>query len=325
MNRCWLVLLALLAGQAAAWTPPGVSARIWQGSVPPTNPVTPEKVALGRRLFTDRRLSGPGKISCVSCHDPRRALSQGKLRLRRHDGPLLRRAPSLYNAMFLPGLMWDGRAPSLEAQARIPIYNKDEMAMPSARELVRRVRADAGYRTAFLAAFGGPPTEPRIMQALACFERTLVSFDSPFDRYMAGQANALSARARRGWSLFKGRGRCIVCHYWSPVAPLFTDFHYHNLGVWDGDMGRFLISHRMKDRGAFRTPTLYNVALDGPYLHNGSIGTLRDVLLLHAYAASPDPKLRPLHLTKTELRELEAFLRSLTGEGARHLSGLTQH
>jgi cytochrome c peroxidase len=233
-----------------------------------------------------------------------------------------RNAPTAINRLFSKEQFWDGRAADLEDQAKGPITNPIEMAMPSAEATVAKLTAIKGYGPLLAKAFGTPEvTMDRIAQAIASFERTLVSGNSPFDRYQAGDHAAMSQAAVRGMAVFDGKGNCVTCH----AGFNFSDESYHNLGVGidakEPDLGRAKISHADGETGAFKTPTLRNVAQTAPYMHDGSEATLTDVIALYDRGGNPNPHLskemRPLHLSAGERADLLAFLRALTGDGPR--------
>lgn len=303
--------------------------------VPADNPPTAETIALGRDLFHDKRLSADQSISCASCHeaansfaDPR-AHSQG---VGKKEGN--RNAPPVMNAAFHPVQFWDGRAASLEEQAGGPIANPVEMNLPH-EQAVARVAADATYVARFAQAFGpGPVTMDKITKAIASFERTLVAGDSPFDRYFyGGDKTALSPEAIRGLALFrdKERGNCAACHTIGERFALFTDGKFHNVGAGlnnEGeivDHGRFAVTKREADRGAFRTPTLRNIARTAPYMHDGSLRTLRQVVDFYIGGGSSnpylDPEIKPLRLKGEERGELVAFLESLSSPAPQQPEG----
>ena len=267
--------------------------------VPEMNPLTPAKVALGRRLFFDKRLSRDGTLACASCHDPKLAFSDGRrvaLGIGGAEGN--RNAPALINRGYGTMFFWDGRAKSLEQQALEPIFNPKELALTPA-ELERRTR----MKSAEVAA------------ALASYVRTIRSGDSHFDRYAAGQADALSDSEKAGLAVFRGKGHCNSCH----VGPNFTDEQFHNTGVAflneDGRDGR--LSDIGAGQGNFKTPTLREVARTAPYMHNGSLPTLEDVVEFYSQGGRQNPDLdveiRPRNFTAEEKHALVAFLRSLTG------------
>lgn len=296
--------------------------------VPDENPLTAEAVALGRKLYFDKRLSSDGTVSCASCHDPAkgfadaRKVSEG---VGKQTGT--RNAPTVLNAAYGSLQFWDGRAGSLEHQAAGPIANPVEMNLPH-EECVQRLQAISEYAGAFAAAYGeGPITIGKVQGAIAAFERTLLSGNSPFDRYFyGGDKAALSPAAIRGMALFldRDKGNCAACHQVGQTSALFTDGQFHNLGAGlspEGeltDLGRFSETKREADRGAFKTPTLRNVALTAPYMHDGSLKSLRQVVDFYAGGGSSNPHLdaliQPLALTGLERADLVAFLEALTGD-----------
>ena len=284
--------------------------------VPADNPLTPAGVALGRRLFFDPVLSRDSTVACASCHLPDRAFSDSVVFSRGVAGQrTTRNAPSILNRTYGNALFWDGRAATLEEAVVEPIENPREMAL-SLRRLVRRLAGDSAYGAAFARAFGDGVSERTVARALASYVRTLRSGNAPADRYLAGDTAALSPEARRGLRVFAGRGNCIACH----VGATFTDERFHNTGVaWGGgDPGRFAVTGDSADLGAFKTPSLRNVAVTAPYMHDGSLATLDDVIAFYdgGGTANPrlDPEIRPLGFSAEERRALRAFLEALTGE-----------
>jgi cytochrome c peroxidase len=294
---------------------------------PADNPPTQETIELGRALFSSKRLSKDGTIACASCHDPQRGFADPR---RVSEGVAgakgNRQAPPALNAAFWKAQFWDGRAASLEEQAKGPIQNSLEMAHTAAG-----VERDAAREFAplFAKAFGDPAvTLERIARAIAAYERTLVSGNSPFDRYLyGGDRQALSAAAIRGLDVFRvpEKGNCAACHLVGKEHALLTDGQFHNLGAGmnaEGeltDAGRYKVTQRERDRGAFKTPSLRNVALTAPYMHDGSLKTLKEVVVFYVGGgnANPqrDPLLHPLtHLTRQDREDLVAFLEALTGE-----------
>ena len=270
--------------------------------VPEENPLTFEKIELGRRLFHDRRLSRDRSIACASCHKPHRAFSDGRpiaIGVARRLGR--RSAPALINRGYGRAFFWDGRAASLEQQVLEPIEDPNEMDM-TLPEVSARV--------------GLSPEE--ISRALASYVRSIRSGNSRFDRFVNGDRRALSPAQRAGLQVFRGKGKCTACH----SGPNFTDERFHNTGVaWrDGllhDEGRSAVTAQNEDRGAFKTPTLREIARTAPYMHDGSLVTLDAVIDYYNRGGNPspglDPALRPLRLTTTEKEVLAVFLRSLNG------------
>jgi cytochrome c peroxidase len=281
---------------------------------PATNPAIPAKIALGKKLFFDPRLSRIDRISCASCHDPAKGFSNGEKVGRGVDGKKgTRNVPSLVNAAYNRSLFWDGRAATLEAQALVPIQHPKEMNLDLGT-LVRKLNAIPEYRRQFQAVFGGPATAPRVAQALAAFERTIVSNDTPFDRYLKGDHKALSPPAQRGMSLFFGQARCFVCH----KGSRFTDDDFHNIGIVDEgqpDPGRRSVTGKKVDQGKFRTPGLREVGRTAPYMHNGRFQTLTQVVEHYNFGGVTDQendhrddRLQVLYLSEDQVNDLVHFL-----------------
>ena len=271
--------------------------------VPEANPLTAEKVAIGRRLFRDTRLSRDGTVSCSSCHDPARAFSVDRtIAVGVYGRVGLRNAPALINRGYGKAFFWDGRSTSLEEQVLTPIQDPNEMDLT-----LEEARARVGLRPEDLA------------RALASYVRSILSGNSPFDRFVNGDRSALSVDAQRGLRLFRGKAGCISCH----VGPNFTDEQFHDTGVAVShgrisDEGRFAISGNPRDRGAFKTPTLREVGRTAPYMHDGSVTNLADVVDYYDRGGNQNPQLdtqlRPLRLDPDEKRALVAFLRALSGK-----------
>ncbi len=296
--------------------------------IPAGNQPTADSIALGRKLFYDVRLSSDNTISCASCHRPDQYFADGLQVAKGVNGQSgARNTPTVLNAAYHIAQFWDGRAASLEQQVGGPIASSKEMNLPHA-VCVARLNADQSYRDEFAKVFGpGAITMDKIEKAIAGFERTLLSGNSPFDRYQyGGQKTALSAEAIRGLAVFadKSRGNCATCHTIGEKFALFTDGKFHNLGVGmnaEGelmDLGRYEQTRAEADRGAFRTPSLRNVAKTAPYMHDGSLKTLKEVLDFYVGGGSSNPQLdreiKPLKLSAQERADLIAFLESLTGE-----------
>ncbi|MBI2185696.1 MAG: c-type cytochrome [Acidobacteria bacterium] len=278
--------------------------------VPEDNSITREKVEVGRRLFHDRRLSRDGRVACVSCHDSRRAFSTPQAQaIGVFNRKGRRNAPALINRAWGRAFFWDGRMPTLEAQVLEPIQDPNEMDLTLA-EAERRLGLAA----------------TTISRALASYVRSVMSGDAPYDRFLNGDRGALSQEQQRGLQIFRGKGNCTTCH----VGPTFSDERLHNTGVaWREnqggsavtgaftDPGGFGVTNRPDDRGAFKTPTLREVARTSPYMHDGSLRTLEDVVNFYSDGGrrnpAQDPEIRPLRLTSTEKRALVAFLKSLSG------------
>jgi cytochrome c peroxidase len=286
--------------------------------VPKDNPLTEAKVRLGRRLFFDPILSGDGTVSCASCHDPSHGLA-GKSRQSVGIGGQLthRNVPSLWNRAYGTAFFWDGRESTLESQALRPIESPSEMG-GSVDKAVERLRAHKDYPSLFQAAFPDGVTSSTLAKSLASFERVLLAGNSKVDRFRAGEVAALSEHERHGLWLYESRGRCWRCH----SGPNFTDESFHNTGVsWDQpplDLGRFAITNKDSDRGRFKTPTLRNVTLTAPYMHDGSLASLEDVVEFYNRGGRKNPYLDesifPLGLTKEEMHDLVAFLKALSSE-----------
>jgi cytochrome c peroxidase len=295
------------------------------GPLPPVpvsaeNPQDEAKVELGRKLFFDARLSRDRIQSCASCHDPEKGFSDGRPRALGFEGrELARRSPSVLNAAYNHHQFWDGRASSLEQQAEGPLLAAAEMNM-SADLLSARLGAIPEYNRLFQGIFEGSPTLKNVAKAIAAFERTLITPNAPFDAYARGNKNALTLNEKRGLILFIGKAACVQCHN----GPTFTDSRFHRLGVHrrtlgPEDVGRFAVSGHDQDRGAFKTPTLRNVSLGAPYMHDGALKTLEEVVDFYDRGGDLDPQKSPLifelGLSKQEKSDLIAFLRSLTGQG----------
>lgn len=286
--------------------------------IPRDNPLTTGKIALGKRLFNDYRLSSDKTMSCESCHDPQHAFSDQRMAALgiygRHG---TRRVPRLINRGYGSTFFWDGRASSIEEQVLQPIGNPNEMGM-SVDEAVKRIKADRSYRRDFKRAFKSQPTSRNVAQALASYVRSILSGNSAYDRYMNGDRAALTAGQQRGLELFRGKANCIACH----SGPNFTDEKFHNTGIgWHGssfdDDGRFAVTHNEADRGAFKTPTLRDVANSAPYTHQGRLSTLKDLMDFYDAGGNPspnlDPQLHPLHLSEQEKKDVIDFLGALNG------------
>jgi cytochrome c peroxidase len=293
----------------------GVPVALTRSVVPKDNPQTPEKIALGEKLFFDGRLSANGTVACASCHQPQLAFTDGRPVSVGIDNRVgQRNSPTVLNALYNQMQFWDGRAGTLEQQAGLPIVNPVEMGQANLDSAVARVAAVPEYRTGFIRVFARSPNAPDMLRAIASYERTQVSFDSPFDHYMAGDSSAISASARRGWVLFNKRGRCNLCHAFADTTTrptTFTDDTFHNIGVGivrhrvvrlarqaeqaiaKGDtiaidqaailtpmsaLGRFLVSRTDSDIASFKTPDIRNVMVTAPYFHDGSAATLWDVI-----------------------------------------------
>jgi cytochrome c peroxidase len=284
---------------------------------PSGNPPTAAKVALGQRLFEDPELSSTGTIACRSCHDPKLAFTDGEPTGKGVTGkPLVRHTPTLWNLAWSPLLFWDGRAASLEEQIRFPVEHPDEMGSTLENGVARLSRHDS-YTQAFAQAFPQDPriTSDNIAKALAAYERTLVSPPTRFDKWIAGEAAALTPSEVNGFAIFTGKARCISCH--SGFA--FTDYGFYDIGLPSEDPGRGPIVGLPVATHAFKAPTLRELAWTAPYMHDGSLGTLDDVVRIYEMGGISRPtraKDLPdiINLTDQERTDLVAFLESLSSE-----------
>ena len=293
----------------------GAPAELTREAIPPDNPQSSEKISLGQKLFFERRLSVDGTVSCSTCHDPQLAFTDKKPLSVGIKGRLgQRNAPTILNALYNKTQFWDGRVNTLEEQAANPIVNAFEMGHPTLDTAVAQIASVEEYQQAFQRVFGRPPNGPDLLRAIASYERTQLSFDSPFDRFIAGDNNAIDASAKRGWELFNTQARCNKCHALTDTqrdVTVFTDNDFHNIGIGiirhnvvalarqaeqlikSGDtaaidraaiqtdmsaLGRFLITKKDKDIASFKTPDIRNVLVTGPYFHDGSQETLWDVI-----------------------------------------------
>jgi cytochrome c peroxidase len=296
--------------------------------VPGDNRLTAGKIALGRMLFYDKRLSVDNSVSCASCHNPFLGFNDRSMHSFGVGGRTGKRnAIALVNAAYDPLFFWDGRAPSLEAQVGSPMENPDEMDQPHAIT-VAKLEKDPAVQAQFDAAFGpGPLTIDKIEKAIASFERTLVSGNSAFDRYRyGGDKSALSPAAVRGLAVFLDpqKGNCASCHTIGSHYALFTDGKFHNTGEGvdeEGeltDLGRFSETKIEADKGAFKTPSLRNVAESAPYMHDGKLKTLKDVVDFYAGGGNSNPyldrRMKAIHLSASDRTDLVEFLKSLSGE-----------
>lgn len=286
--------------------------------VPEDNPVTKAKVELGRLLYFDPRTSRDGTISCASCHSPELGWSdKGPTSTGMGGQKGTRRAPPSFNRLFSTHQFWDGRAASVEEQAKGPIENPIEHGFTH-KELEERFSRIEEYAPLFAEAFGDPKvTIDRFAKAVASFERTVIAGNSPFDKWQAGDEDAVSEAAKRGHEVFLGVGRCAVCH----SGPTFTDEQFHNLGVGmdaeEPDLGRYEVTKQERDKGAFKTPTLRNLSARAPYMHDGSEETLEAVVEFYVRGGNKnehlDPLMSPLELTDQQKSDLVAFMKSLDG------------
>ncbi len=329
--------------------------------VPANNPQTPAKIELGDKLFHDKRFSVDGTVSCAKCHDDKLAFTDNLVVSVGHNGLTgTRNAPTVLNAAFNKSQFWDGREPDLEGQSKQPLINPVEHGLANYEPILEIIRKDSYYPAAFQSIFGvkgDKVTIDHIAKAIASFERTLVSGNSPFDRYyFKGQTEAMTDAQIRGFNLFVGQGRCVSCHVIEQDQALFTDGRFHNIGVGinqiqqdvprltkafleaknqggnvdvmvlsdkkASELGRFAVTDELNQIGAFKTPTLRNVELTAPYMHDGSLKTLKDVM--NHYNNGGVTKagdrvndflsggIRSLNLTDAQLEDLVAFMKALT-------------
>jgi cytochrome c peroxidase len=293
----------------------GAPVEMTRAAIPADNPQTPEKISLGQKLFFDRRLSVDGTVSCSTCHDPAFAFTDRKPASVGIQGRVgQRNAPTILNALYNKTQFWDGRVNTLEDQAALPIVNAVEMGRPNLDAAVAQIASVEEYQHAFQRVFGRPPNGADLLRAIASYERTQLSFDSPFDHFIAGDKNAIDASAKRGWELFNTQARCNKCHALTDTTRDVTnliDNDFHNIGVLivrhnvvalarqakqlikTGDtsaidqaaiqtdmsaLGRFLVTKKEPDIASFKTPNIRNVLVTGPYFHDGSHETLWDVI-----------------------------------------------
>ena len=357
-RKLFAALGAMTFAAMASATPLGLP----QLPVPDHNPMTPAKIALGDKLFHDQRFSATGEVSCSTCHEREKGFTDSPLST--SEGILgltgTRNSPTAANAAYFDTLFWDGRSPSLEEQARHPFLNPVEMGLETHDPILEIVAEDPHYVAAFREVFGKEPgqvTIDEVTKAIAAFQRTLLFGNSRFDRYwFGGEEDALSEAEIRGLDLFLNEGRCVSCHTIEHDHALFTDHHFHNLGVGINDiqeripeavdnflaalargaevdetvlseklsseLGRFAISEMFDDLGAFKTPTLRNVAATAPYMHDGSLATLKEVMDHYnngGVTEADDPVndflssgIRPLDLTDEQVADLVLFMEALT-------------
>ncbi|MCC6968157.1 MAG: cytochrome-c peroxidase [Nitrospira sp.] len=297
-----------------------------KGYIPADNPQTARKIELGRWLFFDKRLSKNGTIACANCHMPSLAFTDGQAvstGINRLQGG--RSAPTAINRVYSKSQFWDGRADTLEDQSIGPFVSPVEHGFTDHNELVARIKQIDGYRALFQEVCGREVTAVDVGRAIASFQRTLLSGNSPADRFdMGGDETALSASAQRGLELFRGKARCTRCH----SGFNFSDEKYHNLGIgWDTntvDLGRYMVTKNPEDIGAFKTPTLREISRSAPYMHDGRFATLEDVVRFYNQGGIKnlhlDNTVIPLELTEPEQQDLVAFLRALNGEGWQHVA-----
>jgi cytochrome c peroxidase len=329
--------------------------------VPAENPQTTDKIALGDKLFHDKRFSIDGTVSCANCHDRKKAFTDGLQFSKGHSGLTgSRSAPTIVNAAFYKSQFWDGREPDLEGQSKQPFINPVEGGLPNHEAILKIIRTDPDYKESFASVFGASGqqlTIEHIAKAIASFERTLVSGNSAFDRYyFKGDSEALTENQVRGFKLFIGQGRCVSCHTIEQDHAIFTDSRFHNIGIGinniqldiptlavafqeaknkggvvdvmvltdkkSSELGRFAVTNKLAEMGAFKTPTLRNIEVTAPYMHDGSLKTLKDVVQ-HYNNGGVTPAgakvnvflsggIRPLNLKQQQVDDLAAFMQALT-------------
>ena len=292
--------------------------------IPADNPQTAKKIELGRILFFDKRLSKTNTVACANCHMPGLAFTDGQgvsMGINRLQGG--RSAPTPINRLYSKVQFWDGRAQTLEEQSTGPFINPVEHGFLDYDEMTTKMNKLSGYRQLFKEVFGGDITEKNIGKAIASFQRTLLSGNSPADRFdFGGDEQALTPSAQRGLELFRGKARCTRCH----SGFNFSDEKFHNLGIgWDTnqvDLGRYMVTKNAEDTGAFKTPTLREISHTAPYMHDGRFGTLEEVVNFYNQGGIQNPHLDntviPLELAESERQDIVTFLRSLNGEGWQH-------
>jgi cytochrome c peroxidase len=288
-------------------------------SYPADNAPTDQRIALGHKLYYDMRLSRDKSMSCASCHDPAKGWADGKKRAigfgRKELG---RHSPTVINTAYNTAQFWDGRADTLEQQAVGPIMAAGEMAMKSPKDVIEVLKSAPEYKGLFEAAYGSGPSMDNIGRAIAAFERTVITGPSRFDKYLDGDKTALTDSEKRGLILFITTASCTACH----SGPNFTDNKFHSLGVrqegpLSNDLGRFEVTKDIKDKHAFKTPGLRNVEQSAPYMHDGSLATLEEVVEFYNKGGERtdvrSDLIKPLNMTASQKDDLVAFLRSLTG------------
>lgn len=368
-----LHVAALAASAPSQSLSPGVPLGLPAVPVPADNVMSAEKIALGDKLFHDKRFSKTGEVACATCHDAAKALTDSPLKTSEGINKLkgTRNAPTVLNAAFYTTQFWDGRSPSLEDQALHPFVNPIEMGLPDHEPILDTIRKDPAYTEAFTRVFSVQPkaiSMVEVTRAIAAFERTQVSGDSPFDRwYFGGDNQAMDKSARRGFEVFLNQGRCVSCHTIEQDHALFTDSKFHNVGVGINDiqarvpafaaafqkaklegadvdvtvlsdpdvsnLGRFAVDDQLSSMGGFKTPTLRNIALTAPYMHDGSLKTLRDVVVHYNNGGVSDKNtpvnpylsggIRPLDLSEQQIDDLVAFMEALTSPSVKAAVSVT--
>jgi len=353
----FMILVLGLSSQAIIAAPLGLP----PVPVPANNPQTPEKIALGDRLYHDERFSADGKVSCSTCHAREKGFTDN-LRVSKGFNGLTgtRNAPTVINAAYYTSQFWDGREPDLEGQSKQPPINPVEGGLKSHDPIIEVIRGDKDYTSAFKQVFNVNANEinmDHVSMAIASFERTIVAGDSAFDKYMyGGDKSALNEAQQRGLAVYLGKGRCVSCHVIEETQALFTDNRFHNIGVGFkkikgkesetaaqmlaakrkgadvdktvltqenmSELGRFAVTENPTEVGAFKTPTIRNIAVTAPYMHDGSLETLEEVVDFYNNGGrlkESDPVsgfisggIKPLNLTDQEKKDLVAFMNALT-------------
>jgi cytochrome c peroxidase len=353
MDRQIVALKAWQSERPKVERPSSISPDYWNAIVPREKPGNELQVALGRTLFFEPRLSRDGTVACATCHDVSRGFADRRAKFEGIGNKVGRRnSPTVLNAMFYTTQFWDGRVATLEEQAELPIQNPIEMGQPDEKAAVTAIASDPAYQQAFQAAYGRAINFKDLAHAIGSFERTLVFLDAPFDRFARGDANAISEDAKAGWTLFEGKGRCNACHQMNSQNPIGTDNRFHNIGVSArtqnfeamarqalvaleksdsketidqlalqtdlSELGRFVVTRNRSDIGAFKTSQVRNVGVTGPYMHDGSMATLWDVIDHYNRGGEANPYLdggiEPLALSEREVQQLVAFLFTLTDD-----------
>jgi cytochrome c peroxidase len=346
-------LTAWLGHPSAVQRPAWVSPEYWASLVPKDNAGSAAQVALGQKLYFETRLSKDGTVACATCHDVSRGFADRRATSEGIDDQIGRRnAPTTLNALFFTSQFLDGRAAMLEDQAKLPIINPIEMGSHDDKATVAAIAKDATYQKMFRDAYGRDVNFEDIGRALGAFERRLIFLNAPFDRFMSGQVSAISDDAKAGFVLFHGKGRCVSCHQLNSNNPIGTDNRFHNIGVsarhqdFEGlanraltalekdaseetidqlalqtdlsELGRFVVSRDRADIGAFKTSQLRNVGVTAPYMHDGSIATLWDVMDHYNKGGEAnaflDGGIEPLALSEREIEQLVAFMFALTDD-----------
>jgi cytochrome c peroxidase len=360
---------ARLQGEIDVTKPPaGYDPVLWSSLVPKDNEMTPERVELGRKLYFDSRLSRDGTVACATCHDVSRGFTDQRPVSEGIEDKLGRRnSPTTLNAVFFQTFFLDGRAPSLEEQAKLPITNPVEMGQHDEASTMKNIADDAEYKELFQKAYGRDPNFADLARAIAAFERTLVFLDSPFQKFLNGDESAISENAKLGWALYNGKARCVTCHPINGANPLGTDNRFHNIGVAarhqdfeklaaqaqaalkgkTGDeaieaidklaletdlseLGRFLVTQNRSDIGAFKTLQVRNIGITPPYMHDGSMQTLWDVIDHYNKGGEPnmflDGGIEPLALSEAEIDQLVELLFTMTDSrfGAQNNAEMTR-